>query len=149
MQHEELKQNHYQHLSALQVRYKMLEKYIDQAYEDKLSGGISEGLWRTKNSKWITEQDKIRQEMGSIGDDKQEIVERGVKLIELAQRFETIYENATQSEKRELVEFVSSNHVLKNGSIGFTYEKPFDLLVEGSSKSKWWTLQGSNLLPDD
>jgi hypothetical protein len=47
---------------------------------------------------------------------------------------------ATPKEKRQLVEIVSSNRVLKDGSIGITYRKPFDLLAASTSEEKWWTL---------
>ena len=146
-EHEQTAKDHYQHLSALQARYKMLEKYIDQAYEDKLNGTIGEALWRNKNGQWLTQQEQIKREIDAIGENKQESVEKGVALIELTQKFETIYENGTPEEKRQLVEFVSSNHVLKNGSIEFKYESPFDLLVEGASKDKWWTRGESNSRP--
>lgn len=148
-EHEQTSRDHGQHLSALQARYKMLERHIDQAYDDKLSGAISENLWRTKNGQWLAQQDQIKREIDAIGDNKQEAVERGVALIELAQRFETIYKNATASEKRQLIEFVSSNHVLKDGSIGYKYESPFDLLAEGASKNTWWAAAGSNRRPTD
>ena len=132
--YEQTSKDHYQQLSALQARYKMLERHIDHAYEDKLNGTISENLWRTKNGQWLAQQDQIKREIDAIGDNKQEAVKRGVALIELAQKFETIYENGTPEEKRQLVEFVSSNHVLKNGSIEYKYESPFDLLVKRGFK---------------
>jgi hypothetical protein len=42
--------------------------------------------------------------------------------------------------KTKLVETVSSNPILKDGSLCFDYKRPFDLLAEGSLKDKWWTL---------
>jgi len=137
-EHKERSKDHYQHLSALQARYKMLEKYIDQAYEDKVSGAISESLWRDKNGQWLLEQSKITNEINAIGEEKQDYIEKGVCLIELAQDAENIYKNGSTEVKRKLVEFVSSNHVLRDGSIGFNYAKPFSWIAEGALKETWW-----------
>jgi hypothetical protein len=137
-EHHEKSQSHYQHLSALQGRYKMLEKYIDAAYDDKLSGDISELKWREKNSVWLMEQAKIRNEIESLGESKQEYIEKGVLLIELAQRTESIYKTATTDVKRKMVRLLSSNHSLRNGDIEFYWEKPFDLLASAHPQEKWW-----------
>ena len=37
-----------------------------------------------------------------------------------------------------------SNLTLKNGSLRFDWNKPFDLLAKVDSKEKWWTRPGSN-----
>jgi len=52
-----------------------------------------------------------------------------------------VYENASPVVKRKLVEIVSSNHVLKDGTLRFKYKKPFDLLSRTASKEIWWTIQ--------
>jgi hypothetical protein len=44
-------------------------------------------------------------------------------------------------------EIVSSNHVLKNGSIEFSFKKPFDILASGLQKENWWRISGSNRRP--
>ncbi len=148
-EHKEKSHSHYQHVSALQGRYKMLEKYIDQAYEDKLAGSLSEAMWREKNTKWLVEQKKIKNEMEALSDEKQEYIQNGVLLIELAQRTESTYKSATPEVKRRLVEIVSSNHVLRNGTIQFEYRKPFDILAKSHPSEVWWAQQDSNLRPRD
>jgi hypothetical protein len=117
---------------------KMLEKYIDQAYDDKLSGNIQEALWREKNSNWLLEQQRIKNQIDAISDEKQGYIENGVLLIELAQRTEYIYKTATAEVKRKLVEIVSSNHILRVGTISFDYRKPLDVLAKCDPKEKWW-----------
>ena len=137
-QHRESSQCHKQHLSALQGRYKMLEIYIDKAYEDKLSGNISESMWKLKNNKWQEERQGVQEEINSLADTKDDYIEKGVLLIELAQRTESIYKNGSSEVKKKLVQAVSSNHVLRNGSICFDYKKPFDLLAKSKGPDIWW-----------
>lgn len=134
-----------QQLSALQDRYKMLKRYIDKAYEDKLNGLIPEDMWLQKNREWMLEQTDVEKQIRSISDHQQDYINKGVLLIGLAQATENIYKNADSEKKRKLVEVVSSDLVLKNGSIEFTYRKPFDLLSDSSGKDKWCPEEDLNL----
>ncbi|MGE3684698.1 MAG: recombinase family protein [Bdellovibrionales bacterium] len=102
--HRDESQKHSQKLSALHSRLKMLNTYIDSSYEDKLNGTITEALWREKNEDWRIERDKIKVELSSMEDQKQEYIERGVLLIELAQRTVSIYRNAKPEIKRKLID---------------------------------------------
>lgn len=139
LEHKKKSEQHSQHLIELQRRHQMLQKYMDQCYEDKLRGDISEDSWREKHSKWRTEQDNIKNQIDAIDDKKEEYIQNGVLLVELAQNTEKIYKNAKPAVKRRLVEIVSSNHVLRNGTIEFSYRKPFDILAKSSPKENWWT----------
>ncbi len=143
-EHAEKSGTHRTQLSALQDRHKMLERYIDKAYEDKLLGTISEVHWRSQHAKWTKESDQIQSQIESFCTEKYDYIEKGVLLIELAQHTERIYKNATPDVKRKLVQIVSSNHVLRNGTIQFDYRKPFDVLAKSTPKENWWTRGGSN-----
>jgi len=70
---------------------------------------------------------------------KDNYIQKGVELIELVQHFEIIYKNATPNKKRRMVEIVSSNLVLRNGKLEFSYRKPFDMLVDSGGSEKWWS----------
>ena len=146
-EHAQKSQDHRQNLSALQARHKMLESYIDRAYEDKLEGSISEELWRQKNAKWLSEIAEVRRQIDSIGNAKQDYIEKGVQLIELARNAHQIYKSGSSQVKRKLIEIISSNYVLKNGSIEFEYRKPFDILAKSGGNENWWTGRGSNPRP--
>lgn len=57
-------------------------------------------------------------------DDQDEYLQRGVQLIELMQHAEIIFKNATPEKKRKMVELVSSNLLLKNGTLEYHWKKP-------------------------
>ena len=137
-QHKDNSEDHSVKLSVLQRRQKMLESYIDKSYEDKLNGSIPEDMWRKKHELWMGEKDEILSEIESINSQKDEYIEEGINLIELAQHTENIYKNASPEVKRKLVEIVSSNRVLKDGSIEFYYQKPFNWLAESKGRHMWW-----------
>lgn len=143
-EHRRKSGDHKQHHAALQRRLSMLESYIDKAYEDKLKGDIEEDVWRNQHEKWTAEKNKIKHELDAIETAKDDYIQKGVLLIELAQRSEFIYKNGSPAIKRKLVEIVSSNRVLKDGKLRFDYKRPFDLLAKGSPKEVWWSRSESN-----
>jgi len=138
-----------QQLTALRRRYEMLNQMLDKMYGDKLEGTITEEMWRQRHGEWRAEQERIQNQISSMAGQKDEYLNRGVELIELVQHFETLYEKASPEKKRKMVELVSSNLVLKNGTIEYSYRKPFDILVESGGNEKWCGRQESNLRPSD
>ena len=143
-EHAEKSRDHYTQLSAYQDRHKMLERYIDKAYEDKLAEEITEDQWRTQHNKWMAEKTQLKNQIDALDGKKDDYIQKGVMLIELAQRTESIYKNATTDVKRKMVRLISSNHSLRNGDVEFNWEKPFDLLASAHPQEKWWTRTGSN-----
>ena len=138
-EHRQKSGDHKQQVAALRRRYEMLQQYIDKAYDDKVSGAIDESMWREKNAKWRVELEQTKRQIDALDDSKQDYMEKGVLLIELVQHTEKIYKNAKPEVKRKLVDIISSNHVLRNGTIEFSYRKPFDILAKSSPKENWWT----------
>ena len=110
---------------------------------DKLSNAISEDMWRNKHDMWMNEKHEIIEQLDSMDDHKSQYIKEGITLIELAQRTENIYKNASPEVKRKLVEIVSSNRVLSDGSIEFYYRKPFNWLAESSHNQGWWTFDNA------
>jgi DNA invertase Pin-like site-specific DNA recombinase len=118
-EHFEAKATNSERLNTLQNRQQTLNKFVDQSYEDKLTGAISEELWQEKTRLWESERAQVIGEMTSLGDSKDEYMIRGVALIELMQHSEIIFKNATPEKKRKMVELVSSNLLLANGNLEY------------------------------
>lgn len=145
--HNDKKEDHEKLQSALQKRQKMLDHYMNQAYEDKLNGAISEEMWRSKHESWMSEKEEILEKLDGLDSNRDEYIKQGITLIELAQRTENIYKNASPEVKRKLVEIVSSNRILCDGSIEFYYRKPFNWLAESKDFQGWWRWWESNPRP--
>ena len=70
----------------------------------------------------------------------------GLRIIELftkVSRFMELSENWL--EKAELAKMVLSNVLLKDETISFDYQTPFDVLLKLAGGRGWWGLQNSNL----
>jgi len=136
--HAEESGKYNQKLSALHSRLKMLSRYLDEAFTEKVEGRLPEELWKKKNEQWRLERDQIKREIAAMDDKKDEYIEKGVLLIELAHHTVTYYKNAGPEKRRKLIDIVSSNLILKDGTLEYRYRKPFDILVDSGGKGKWW-----------
>jgi hypothetical protein len=70
----------------------------------------------------------------------QKTVDAGLIIIELLQKaYDFMRLNENLLDKVRLAKIVLSNPVLKDGTLCFSYQKPFDDLIELTNKNKWWT----------
>jgi site-specific DNA recombinase len=139
MEHVEKSGDHRDQVAALQRQCQMIQGYMNRCYEDKLSGDLTQEEWRDKNQRWKQQLAEAKMKIETLDTDKENYIEKGVLLIELAQRTEHIYKNGNADVKRKLISAVSSNHVLRNGTIEFSYLMPFDILAKSTPKENWWT----------
>lgn len=67
------------------------------------------------------------------------ILQNGLKIIELLPKISDFIDlDGNELDKARLVKIVLSNPILKDRSIEFSYEKPFDVLLENASRKNWW-----------
>ena len=136
-EHFEAKKKHSDRRAQLEHRMKELDTFVQRAYEDKLRGDLSEEKWRELDTAWKLEHANIGTEYDSLMDSQDEYMQRGVELIELMQHSGIIFKNATAEKKRKLVELVSSNLLLRDGTLEYLWKKPFDLLAVRGKNENW------------
>lgn len=136
-EHFETKATSTARLNELQARQIQLKRFIETSYEDKLNGKISEELWQQNTQKWEFEREQILEELKSLNDSTDEYMQKGVSLIELIQHAEIIFKNATPEKKRKMVDLVSSNLLLADGTLEYHWRKPFNLLAINGNLEKW------------
>ena len=95
-------------ISRLQGSYQKLQDKLDRSYEDKLEGKISEETFVRLSKKWQQEQTDTRYQIERHEKANRSYIENGVKILELAQKAVTLYEQQDMGEKRRLLNFVFS-----------------------------------------
>lgn len=67
------------------------------------------------------------------------ILQNGLKIIELLPKVSDFMRlDGNELDKARLVKIVLSNPILKGRTIEFSYEKPFDVLLENVREKNWW-----------
>jgi len=85
----------------------------------------------TKMSKrWREEQDHFLSEIAKHEAAEQSYMDEGVRLLELAQNAQALFERQTAREKRRLLNFLLSNCTWQDGTVVVKLRQPFDLIME-------------------
>jgi site-specific DNA recombinase len=142
---EEEKEFREKEMERLKRRYDNLQSRIDKAYEDRVDGVIDHSYWAEVSAKWRDEQNKVLRLMDGYQRAHRDYLERGVRILELAQHAYSLYVKQEPREKRRLLDCLLSNCTLDGLTLYPTYKKPFDLIVEGAKTTEKLGRQDSNL----
>ncbi len=121
---------HNKALKTLNKRAKHIQGLIDKAYEDKLSGVISESFWERKSLEWQNELVEIASKVEAHNNADVNYFETGIKILELANNAYTKYLGKNRHEQRKLLNIILSNCTIFHGTLYPTYKKPFHILAE-------------------
>lgn len=135
--HKEEQAFHESMTGQLRERHDLLQKKMEQAYEDKLEGKISEELWNQKSKEWQEEQNSVTEQMERCQNANRSYLDLGGKLIELAEKAPLLYSKQLPMERRKLLNILLSNCTLKGGILYPTYRKPFDILLQMPENKSW------------
>ena len=137
---------HREAVGRLGRRRESIQAKLDRAYEDLLSGKISDQLWTRKSKEWESELEATVEELAKHDRASSNYTATGAQILELSQRAYSLYVSQERTEQRRLLNTLLSNCTFERGSLTATYNKPFDLLVAGNETGKW--LGGRDSNPD-
>jgi site-specific DNA recombinase len=134
--HRDEKRDHDQAIARLQKQYTTLQTRLDAMYVDKLDGTVTREFFDRKSELWREEQCKISAEIAAHQNANLSYIDSGVRILELAQRAEILYQTQPMQARRKLLRFVFQNSTWKHGHLNPVYRKPFDFLVENYQRAK-------------
>jgi site-specific DNA recombinase len=83
----------------LAQRLSQVHRRMDQAYQDKLDGKISEEFWMRKSGEWQAEENQIRGSMQDLEMARPERLLGAAKILELANKAYFLYVKQDHTEK--------------------------------------------------
>jgi site-specific DNA recombinase len=125
-------------LAALHQRLASVRTRMDQIYEDKLDGKISEEFWNRKHGE-CREQERVLQVQ--ISRSGEPITSAHVltvqRVFELAKSAYSLYLTRNPAEQGELLKSVLLNCSTDGVSLWPVYRKPFDLIFQRAKTEDW------------
>jgi hypothetical protein len=118
----------------LERRRRGVAAKLDRAYDDFVSGKISEEFWTRKSQEWEAELRAVDAERRRSEQPQPGAMTTAAKILELAKQAENLYRSQNPAEQRRLLETVLSNCTFDRGSVAVTYTSPFDLFVRGNEQ---------------
>lgn len=98
-----------QERERLQQRLGAIRRRLDQAYQDKLDGKITEEFWERKSIGWQAEEQQIQMALRGLEQASPERPLTGVRILELANQAYLLYLSQPPAEKTKLLRMVLSN----------------------------------------
>jgi len=137
MSHKDEQEYHSSQIKSLRERYDKLQLRLDRIYIDKLDEVVTTEFYQEKTNEWKNEQNNILVNINKHKDANTNYFEKGIKILELAQKAYSTYLEQNNTAKRNLLNILLSNCTLNDGNLYPIYRKPFDLLAKGLSRSNW------------
>jgi site-specific DNA recombinase len=130
-----------QRLAALRTR-------MDQLYEDKLDGKISEEFWTRKQAEYSDQERSLETALSSLSTPiTRDRVLTAQRIFELANKAHFLYVTRNLAERGQLLKSVLLNCATDGVSLWPTYRKPFDLIFERAKNEEWSGREDLNLRP--
>jgi len=99
-------------------------------YTDKLDGKIGGEFYDRMAGQWREEQIRCLRDIERHQEAERSYMDEGVRILELAQNAQRLFERQSAREKRRLFNFVLSNCAWEDGEVIATLREPFDILAE-------------------
>ena len=149
------KQYHQELIRSLSRQSEQLQDLMSRAYEDRLmTKGTNldtpeaDKLYKTQITKWTVEQREVTQQIATHQSFNHQYFEKGMKILELANRAHELYAKQCMTEKQKLLRcFLNYNSVLTGNMVDFELKKPFDEIIVAKESKKWRGRRDSNPRP--
>jgi len=130
-----------------QQRLAIVRHRLDQAYQDKVDGKITNEFWERKAAEWQLEEEQVTAAIRELDASKPERLLDAMRILELANKAYFLYVKQPPQEKAKLLRMVLSNCAIDAASIYPTYRKPFDVIFQRMKNEEWCARRDSNSRP--
>lgn len=135
---------HTESLQTLRSEQDRIQKRLNQIYDDKLDGLITEKMYLERISAYKFRQTEIVEQMGRHEKADQNFYITANLVMNLAACAREIFESSEADEKRQLLDLVFQNLQLKDGSLLVSVREPFLTMLDFKNRPGEWRRWDSN-----
>ena len=135
--HKDKIEFHNKHFDQLTSEYKALTKKMDNMYEDKLEGKISEDQYDRFHKKFRDQKDDISLRLEKLQDAEDNYYITVKHVLDLASRAYELFLSSEVEEKRQLIKLVLSNVRVENEKVLYNVRAPFDSIMNCHDRKSW------------
>ena len=130
-------------LQSLRSEYTKNKNQIEQMYQDKLDGIITDDFFTDVYDKKIERQEVLREEINNLEEGNEQYIDEGMKILDLAKDFKTRYLSSKGDERKEINQLVFRTITMVGevtdvfawcmpgcDPLHFVYNEPFNTLFE-------------------
>jgi site-specific DNA recombinase len=115
-------------LQDLQAKLELVDKKMEDLYDDKEDGVITKDFYLKKSKKYNDEKKAVEKLFTNTDDNKLKSREVGINVYKLSQKAYILFKKAKPEYKRELIKLVFDDLLIENGELEYTYSEGFTIL---------------------
>ena len=129
------------------TQIKKYESMIENAYEDKCAGRITQESYDNFRDKWRSKQDEFTEKLVRVMKADKEYYITVSCILELAFRSNELFIGSKPEQKREIIQLTLKNLRIKDGKLLYDWQKPFDSIFISNERHAWGGWVDSNHRP--
>ncbi len=130
-------ESHNAFAQQIEKQITVLQNRIDNAYQDKLDGKISEEFWDRQTKKWTFEKEDLSIKLSSHQKTDTSHIKKANLILELAKNASTTFKNANFDHKRKFTQKLFSKCFLRDRNLDLELRSPYDAILLGSKTGNW------------
>lgn len=106
-----------------------VESRLERLTDIYVEGGLAKDAYEERRAALVIERQEVTEAIANIAPDDQRRTELTLKCLELARRPEILYDSGEPSEKRRLLEIITSNRRVSGRNVEIAIAEPFSILA--------------------
>ena len=135
--HKDKIEFHNKHFDQLTSEYKSLTKKMDNMYEDKLDGKITDDQYDRFYQKFRDQKDDVSLRLEKLQDAEDNYYVTAKHVLDLSSRAYELFLSSEVEEKRQLLKLVLSNLRVENEKVLYDVRAPFDSIMNCHDRLTW------------
>ena len=132
---------------VLQRELGKVKSGLEVMYEDRVQGRITSDIYDMKATEYIKRRDDLVLQIEEHNNADSNYYVEAKKVLDVTQRAYEIFESSEDAEKRQFLQYILQNSVLKGRKLEMTLQTTFQQILEYTSRQAWLPRQDSNLKP--
>lgn len=124
-------------IEILQRELGKVKSGLEVMYEDRVQGRITSDMYDSKATEYIKRRDDLVLQIEEHNNADSNYYVEAKKVLDVTQRAYEIFESSEDAEKRQFLQYMLQNSVLKERKLEMTLQKPFSQVLEYTSRQAW------------
>lgn len=125
---------------AQQKAYNDCQNQLDELTQLRLKNMVGDSEYASVKEKLFNERARLKEKLTDTEGRATKWLELSEKVFLFANQAKKQFENGSLKEKREILQNLGSNFVLKDGKLHIQLEKPYRILFENTKNLVWWSI---------
>ena len=141
--------NHFkeQSIARIKKQHDGIGKKLSNLLNLRIDDSITQDEYDEKVIELKQEKKYLEHEIKQFDDADDKFAISVQYLLDICSKALDLFKDGNPDEKRELINFVLSNLSLDGEKLHYDLNKPFDIIVQSSKSSEWWSISDSNRSP--